>query len=167
VIELTNSELGRRGFRSNSRAERHRYFLIGKQCTGHYSPTGRGTRGFVAFEVLSKDDPPKQGEDNRLNFLKDYWRPHTTRLKTELEVYAALETASVSHVPTLVGGGDVLDEARKRQQTESPKFDKRFSPRQHVRLVLKQVGRPLEQYANSWQLVYLLYHALRGMPLLE
>jgi hypothetical protein len=73
-----------------------------------------------------------------------------------------MENAKVLRVPTAVGGGDVVDTDGKREQTESQKSDKRFSPRQHVRLVAKQVGRPVEQYANSWQLIYVLYQVLRG-----
>ena len=61
--------------------------------------TGRATRDFVAFNMSSK----------RLCFLKDYWRPVSNRIHSELDVYRRLQEHEVCHVATAIGGGDVDD----------------------------------------------------------
>ena len=108
--------------------------------------TGRATRGFVAFNMSSK----------RLCFLKDYWRPVSIRIHSELDVYKRFKETNVNFVATVIGGGDVEDgtsgEDSGRSDDEGQSEDEerahleaaREGPKQHApeatRLYLFPVG---------------------------
>ena len=74
-------------------------YLIGKHIVASFSPTGRGTKGYVAFNL----------KNARLCFLKDYWRPSSAQIRSELEIYKRLHDNNVRRIATALGGGDVLD----------------------------------------------------------
>lgn len=138
-------------------------FLIGQYVSGQYSPTGRATRGYVAYDL----------EDNTLVFLKDQWRANAEGCHPELETYKRLKQANVSHVATAIAGGDVLDpRTGSPQRTVSQIYLEKYSrtpdlpvpvERIHTRLVLREVGRPLEKYRHSIELIRVCRHALCGV----
>jgi hypothetical protein len=129
--------------------------------TGHHSPTGRGTKGYVAFELPDKGLP-----EARLCFLKDYWRPVKPGFHTELETYERLREHKVSHVATAIAGGDVIDAmqqeeftvTQEKRQTESDPPLKR----RHCRIVTEEIGRPLETFKNFTEFLWCVFHALTG-----
>lgn len=136
---------------------------MGRHKTGHFSPTGRGTRGYIALE-LPGTDPRK--EPARLCFLKDYWRPVHERIHTELQTYEHLRQNDVSHVATAIAGGDVLDTGGREQTTRAQERRQAEAepplPRQHFRVVTKEIGRPLEDFEGFTQLVWYVSDALIG-----
>lgn len=137
-------------------------FLIGQPVSNQYSLTGRATRGYVAYDI----------EDNTLVFLKDQWRSHAKSNHPELETYRRLEKHNVSFVATAIAGGDVIDPRTGGPQTTvSQKYLEKYShmpdsavptARIHTRLVVHQVGRPLEEYRNSIELIWICLQALSG-----
>ena len=131
-------------------------YLIGKPRVVTYSPTGRCTRGFVAFR-------PQQGSYDQadVHFIKDYWRPESDGVRKELDTYANLRFCGVQFVPTAIGGGDV----GHHQVTFTQDYMNQSTVplrKVHCRIVLKEVGRPLITYENSRTLMTAICFAIRG-----
>ncbi|GBE87345.1 predicted protein [Sparassis crispa] len=129
-----------------------RYFLIGRPRFAAHSPTGRATRGYVAYDM----------ETERLAFLKDTWRPDSSKIHPEREVYERLYKHDVSHIATLLCGGDVGPTSDEPQRTCTQEFDesKSLLGRIHYRVVVKEVGRPLDDHENSREMLYVIFDAL-------
>lgn len=64
----------------------------------------------------------------------------------------------VSKIAMPLAGGDVSDQRSITQSYLSEGFD----PRIHYRFVVKQVGRPLEDYDLPYEMVWSVYDALIG-----
>jgi hypothetical protein len=144
-------------------AKRMKPYLVGRYVASHLSPTGRCTRGYVAFDL----------EDRELVFFKDQWRPGNCK-HTELETYQELHKHKVKCIATVLAGGDVIDnETVTVQATISQRYlkmPKRKTPvpRIHTRLVTKEVGRSLDDYDDSVELIYVCTQALLGeLPLVS
>ncbi|KIP03555.1 hypothetical protein PHLGIDRAFT_496602, partial [Phlebiopsis gigantea 11061_1 CR5-6] len=94
-------------------------------------------------------------------FLKDYWRAADTH--SEVETYHRLLQHGVRNVATAIAGGDVIG-AHGVQKTLSQRFfdgDRVDVPeRIHTRLVLKEIGRPLETYKGAKELISVTTQAL-------
>ena len=135
-------------------------FLIGKPTSTSRSLCGRGTKTFVAYDIATK----------KVVVIKDSWRPNSTNYRSEYDTYLLLNNAEIRAgkpflIPTLLGGGDVIWN-RATQETRPP--DRESNPdhprvtRTHLRLVLKEVCRPLEDFTNSLELVTAVVCAMDG-----
>ncbi|EKM49436.1 uncharacterized protein PHACADRAFT_201696 [Phanerochaete carnosa HHB-10118-sp] len=130
-----------------------RAFLISKLIAGHGVPVGRCTRGYIAFDLWKKD----------FCFLKDQWRSSVRR--SELDVYTRLHKNGVRCIATPIAGGDVCGMLRSPQYTKTQRY---LAPpskqpalmRIHTRIVVEEVGRPLETYAGTVQLFEACIYAL-------
>ncbi|GJE86573.1 hypothetical protein PsYK624_026530 [Phanerochaete sordida] len=126
-----------------------RTYLIGRCSFGHYAPVGRCTRGYPAFDVAAR----------RLVWLKDQWRC-AARPHTELEAYVRLHQHGVKYIATPVAGGDVAAQRTLAQDYMTHLSGEwRPSERVHTRLVTKEVGRLLETYKDSVELLRICGHA--------
>lgn len=131
-----------------------RQFLIGRYLSASQSLTGRATRGFIAFDI----------DKERLVFLKDYWRPDAEGVYSEMDVYARLNEKGVGHVATAIGGGDVGGpRVQVTRNQELVPETKRSKARIHHRVILEQVGLPLETYPTSKDMINIVLGALVGM----
>lgn len=97
------------------------------------------------------------GPGGRLVFLKESWRPASRSVRAEDAVYCDLTKAGVSHIPFAIAGGDVSDS----HVTLNDEFLS-AEQRQQYRLVLWEVGIPLEHHVDSYALALMLFHALTG-----
>ncbi|TBU37154.1 hypothetical protein BD309DRAFT_877004 [Dichomitus squalens] len=77
-----------------------RGYLVGKPTFRAPGVTGRGTRGYVAFDCKT----------GRFVWLKDAWRASYMISRREGDVLEKLNSAGIEHVPTLVCHGDVEDQ---------------------------------------------------------
>lgn len=132
-----------------------RIFLIGIPTAGSYSPTGRATRGYVAYDV----------DKQRLVFLKDSWRPDSPGVRPELDIYMKLHSSGATRsVATAIGGGDVG--APHAQTTRNDQWLKQAgrapTTRTHYRILTSRIGRPLDTYETSTELMCVVADALRG-----
>lgn len=130
-------------------------YLIGRHISGHYSPTGRATRGYCAFDL----------EESALRFFKDMWRPNVAGTHPEWDTYRRLKDHGVNCVATAIAGGDV--HGRNQTTFNHEYLNKRSGTaklveRVHARIVLKELGRPLEDYADQVELITVCAHALIG-----
>lgn len=133
--------------------------LVGKRYFATNSPTGRGTKCYIAYD-LSRD---------RLVFLKDYWRPDVDSATPEGEVLRELRTCGVENVPTPLAAGDVRD-GKDAQRTRTQEYldvdertQRRFATLIHYRLVVKEICRPLEDHKTPLILVRAMSDAFEGV----
>ncbi|KAI0672142.1 hypothetical protein C8Q78DRAFT_728942 [Trametes maxima] len=163
---------------ADSRPSHHRC-LVGRPHRMAGSMTGRGTRGFVAYDL----------EDKRVVYIKDSWRAVSPHIPSERDNYERLyrslgvpplETAAASeYFLTLRAGGDVMqapeaegDDSRANpatvgiQETRAQNFfvnthDAEIPlARRHHRLVFKEVCGSLEEFGSARDLVKVMVHAL-------
>ena len=166
VIELKPATEGETNSgRPEVNTQEFSFFLIGKYIVGSHSPTGRATKGFYAFNLKTA----------RLCFLKDYWRPNTPRIHAELDVYKRLHANSVRNIATVIAGGDVCDPELQHTIAQIfmtvPPDESAPVERAHCRLVIQELGRPLETYSLSGDMIGVVFDALNGArspgPLLD
>lgn len=102
---------------------------------------------------------------DRLCFLKDTWRPNSEKIHPELDVYERLKKHDVRYIATAIGGGDVRDPELQRTLTQRYMDDIPRPPleRFHYRLVIEELGRPLDTYELAAYMIVAVFNALRGM----
>ncbi|TFY51767.1 hypothetical protein EVJ58_g10393 [Rhodofomes roseus] len=131
VISTAELSEGRKDRADSELSEgRERGFLVGKPYFMSDSPTGRGTRGYIAYDVA----------EHRLVFLKEYWRLDAPTYHPE------------------VAAGDVLDATGGMHHTRAQDFFPDPPPK-HIqyRIILKEIGKPLEEYETSFELMSAMY----------
>ncbi|TCD67815.1 hypothetical protein EIP91_011877, partial [Steccherinum ochraceum] len=130
------------------------HFLIRNPTSYSLSLTGRATKGYIAFDVVTKS----------FHFLKDSWRPDSPLIHPELKIYEDLAKSKVRFVATVRCGGDVRTTPKEPvQQTQSHIFRvvaENILSRIHTRLVLEEIGIPLHEYRDSKELCTAVGYAL-------
>ncbi|KAL1948374.1 hypothetical protein VTO73DRAFT_12449 [Trametes versicolor] len=132
-----------------------RYFLVGKPHFQAPGVAGRTTRGYVALDAdITKND---------FVYLKDAWRVVSDSIDKEGVILEVLRTHEIAFVPTLICHGDVPGQETKTQEVW-PRYhpDKKchLKHHQHYRLVVKEVGKPLEEFVHGRQLFTAIFCAL-------
>ncbi|KAI0791359.1 hypothetical protein C8Q75DRAFT_876430 [Abortiporus biennis] len=119
-----------------------REFLVGGMMYTSPSVIGRGSKVSVAYDM----------KDKVLVLLKDVWRIVATNVHPEHEVYARLKEHNVPYVANVVCGGDVGD---VNDSTVSQDYIilRKYRRRNHYRLALKEIGRPLSDYESEYHLI--------------
>lgn len=143
-------------------APRTNSYWISKVHADTCSPTGRGTKGFIAIDI----------DHHQIVFLKDYWCPDFAGIHPELETYARLREFKVQYVATALAGGTVVGSDGQPQTTMAQEVLKTMPRDQHVavppkafhyRFVVREIGQPLEEYQHSSQLWDILVGSIIGM----
>ncbi|KAI0827900.1 hypothetical protein BC628DRAFT_1317480 [Trametes gibbosa] len=134
----------------DSDTKKVRYFLVGKPHFRAPGVIGRTTRGYIA---LAADD-----ENATFVYLKDAWRVDSDDIDQEGVTLAKLNEHKVMHVPTLICHGDLEGQYTSSTialwKTCHPgEKDCPLKAHQHYRLVVKEVGKPLDEFANGYELV--------------
>ncbi|KAL4254981.1 hypothetical protein ABKN59_003941 [Abortiporus biennis] len=129
--------------------------------TNPHPPFGRATKGFLAYDL----------DEKRLKFVKDSWRYDGNTHHPELETYQRIQTrlkqplGTRSGLAIAEGGGDVVDSFGNVQQTLTDAFLNtgtiKTLSQLHYRVVIRQVGTPLEKYQPSSG--YLCKHVREAM----
>lgn len=137
--------------------KRSNCYLIGRYSSGSRTPTGRGTKGYVAFDI----------DHGTLVFMKDYWVASDSF--SELDAYRLLAKHQVRCVPTVIAGGRVRNQVTTSQKcyVKTGKRTNIPAERYHLRIIIKEVCRSLWTYANGTHLVDVMYQALIGMRMLQ
>ncbi|KAH9927281.1 uncharacterized protein B0H18DRAFT_875646 [Fomitopsis serialis] len=121
-------------------------FIVGKPYFATDSPIGRGTKGYIAYDVSRK----------RLVFLKDCWRPRVEDSLREGNVLTMLRRSGVQYVPTPIAAGFAML-ATWDQNTTC-----RWPTQEHYRLVVKEICEPLESHSSPRELVKCIFEALQA-----
>lgn len=168
----------------------NRFYLAGKPHIVAAGMSGRGTRGYVAWDLTGK----------RFVWLKDAWRPIYDNVATEGSVLRTLNGLGVRNVPTYVCDGELEDEtetpkwaktpfeetSNKPEADAEPKGTKRtrngepqptpnHSPNafinrgkhimrkfRHYRIVVEEVCMPLTKFKNGKQLLSTVRDCVQG-----
>jgi Fungal protein kinase len=143
-----------------SEPPRCRRYVIRSFIPRPVSPFGRSTRTFIAYDLQSEE----------CVVMKDSWRVDATNAPIEGEIYRSLNQEGVKNVPKCVGFCDVGEDKYHRTQTQSfsnapwlGSFDFSSPALRHHRLILKTVGRKLDKFRSSRELVCAIRAALIGM----
>lgn len=134
------------------------YFVVPAPSATLYTPPGRATRGFKAYDVSRRN----------VVFLKDSWRINLPDIHQEGEIYKTLNDAEVANVPQCIVSGDIsLDYHATKTNLYAQKpwachSGARLIPHQHCRLVLDVVGCILYEYSSSYEMVSAVRNALIG-----
>ena len=135
------------------------YFVAPSPTTVPYTPLGRTTRGFQAYDV-SQGVPV---------FLRDSWRIDLPDIHPEGSVYEMLNGAGIHNIPCCLVSGDVLTtqyhETKTLYYMKQPcacHSDAHFLPHRHYRLALDIIRRPLIVFDSSYQMVRAVRDALIG-----
>lgn len=137
--------------------ELHRY-VICAPCARPDIPAGRWTRVSIAYDVRRK----------KRVLLKDSWRVLLDDILPEGDVYTMLHQKSVPNVPHCWPFGDVGDDTYHTSRTHEfvgicgEPLSRRFMPHRHHRLVLHTIGRKLQDFNRSWEMVNAVHAALLG-----
>nr|VWO97054.1 2-octaprenylphenol hydroxylase (EC (2-polyprenylphenol 6-hydroxylase) [Ganoderma boninense] len=122
-----------------------RSFLVGRPHFAAGELVGRCTRGYFAYDVTDADRTKW-----RVCFLKDSWRPVVPgRTRPEHLVYQRLRFFGADKgVGTLVCGGDVGGHWDQRTRLLEDCLPQESRPvlRVHYRLVIEEIGIPLEEF---------------------
>ncbi|KZT08089.1 uncharacterized protein LAESUDRAFT_649884, partial [Laetiporus sulphureus 93-53] len=112
-------------------------FLIGRPLYKIYSPTGRATKVYAAYNMKTE----------RMGTVKDCWPEEWE--EGEHTKYECIQEAKVRYTATCLYGGYVGE-----QKTKTCDDLKHRRPvRRHYRIVLKELGRPLDSYTSSGELI--------------
>lgn len=157
MISADELETGVKAQRDVSRPDNERKperkFLVGKPYFMSNSPTGGGTRGYIAYDVA----------EHRLVFFKEYWRVDEPTYHPEGEVYLELHKNKVQYIATPIAAGDVCDATGKARSTRAQGFRKDPPPKlTQYRIFLEEIGKPLKEYETSYELVVAMYCCLTG-----
>ncbi|KAF5386277.1 hypothetical protein D9757_008595 [Collybiopsis confluens] len=125
------------------------FFLVSEPfTTSHFSPTGRCSRCFLAYDV------PR----DKVVLLKDHWR--VEGYDPEGCTYRALNSIPVPNIPNLLTAGNVSGCPGSTCGDEVFLEHHRHRIHHHYRLVLDTVGRSLTHFNSTWQLVCAIRDAL-------
>jgi hypothetical protein len=134
-------------------------YIICRAKIRPFIPVGRWTRPSVAFDT----------QNRRRVLLKDSWRVLLDGIKPEGEIYGMLHKKGVSNIPSCLVAGDVGKDAHHRSLTHDvigkhvashPCW--KLTPHRHYRIVLGLVGRRLENFERTRDVVHAMSAALLG-----
>ena len=135
------------------------YFITSTPEATLYTPPGRATHGFKAYDILERT----------VVFVKDSWRIEMSDIQAEGMVYKVLTEANVRNVPRCVASGDILPADYHATKTHTYSKEEwacdeatHLIPRRHHRLCLDLVGRVLVGFTSSREMVSAVKDALIG-----
>ncbi|KAL7283894.1 hypothetical protein ACG7TL_001166 [Trametes sanguinea] len=132
-------------------------YLIGRPQFRSRSIIGSATRCYAAW------DHAKQ----RPVFIKDYWRLNRGLSEHQIYVKFSQGPHPVTNIPTIVGGGDVYSvdfgcQTTRTRMISTLDGDIFVGERVHTRLVMKEIGRPLESFKDWRELASIVNDALKA-----
>ena len=152
TIPLAKLEIPKPGCASN-------YFVTSTPRATPYTPPGRATRVFPAYDIARK----------RVVLLKDSWRVDLPDIQAEGITYNTLMEAKVRNIPRCLASGDITTDeyhaTMTMNYTTAPwacYTSAHFVPHQHYRLILDVIGRNLIKFVSSYEMVTAVRDALVG-----
>ena len=138
--------------------ESSRYVIL-PPCARPDIPVGRWTRISIAYDVRR----------NKRVLMKDSWRVVLQGVIPEGEIYAKLHQNKVPNIPRCSCATDVGDDILHQSRTHKfvskygdPFIPTQFVPHRHYRLVLDTIGRKLQDFKRSWEMVNAVHASLIG-----
>ncbi|KAI0776305.1 hypothetical protein BD413DRAFT_610974 [Trametes elegans] len=132
------------------------HFLVGRPHFQAPGVVGRTTRCYVALPAAD----PLHG---KFVYLKDAWRVDSTDIEKEGDVLQELRVHGVPYVPTLLHHGDLAGQTTKHYDIWEEVTGEKASHlkrHQHYRLVVREVGKSLDEITDASQLVSAIFTCL-------
>jgi len=135
----------------------HRYIICSPEPRPDI-PVGRWTRSSFAYDIQNRHQV----------LLKDSWHVILDNIKPEGEIYKQLHDGKVPNIPLYKLGIDIGDDSHKsRTHKTTDKFNGdvahwKLVPHRHYCLVLSTIGRRLEKFKSTLEVVIAIYAALKG-----
>lgn len=124
-----------------------RYYIALAPTAGPYTPPGRATRGFVAYDIHRKMKV----------YLKDSWRIDLPDIEQEGVIYQLLHDAHVRNIAPCSAAGDISNHATLTHtfinKSWACKLMIQLIPHRHYRLVLDTVGQSLTSFSSSFEML--------------
>ncbi|KAF8871385.1 hypothetical protein CPB84DRAFT_792004 [Gymnopilus junonius] len=119
-----------------------------------YSLTGRGTRGYAAWDPVLK----------KVIFVKDSWRPLAPGMEKETDILQTLNKNEVRNVPKLVCGDDLDGHFTITKDYASKSWnvggrEENLSRRAHIRFGEDFVGIRLHRFSSSKEFLQAVFDA--------
>ena len=131
-------------------------YIVAVPKAGPYTPPGRATRGFVAFDL----------QRGRQVYLKDTWRVDLPGIEKEGETYRLMEEAQVLNISPCSAAGDIKDHCTcthlYNNKPWACKARKELVPHHNYRLVLDIIGGSLTTFSSSREMLGCIVDALQG-----
>lgn len=135
------------------------FFVVLTPRATPYTPLGRATRGFHAYDISQKARV----------FLKDSWRVDLPDIQAEGLTYKMLMDAHVRNIPQCLVLGDISSDLYHATKTFAYSnkpwachTEAHLIPHQHYRLTLDIIGRSLMEFQSSYEMVATVRDALVG-----
>ncbi|KAH9008067.1 hypothetical protein EDB84DRAFT_1572373 [Lactarius hengduanensis] len=135
-------------------------YIIKPPVARFYTPPGRATRTSIAYDI----------HKSRIVFFKDSWRVACDGIMREGELYKILNDAKIPNIPYCSASGDVGEDTYHFTRTHAGQFVDApwalispthvFTPHRHHQLILDDVGKKLEMFRCSRDMVRAIRAAL-------
>ncbi|KAI9433375.1 hypothetical protein F5148DRAFT_113471 [Russula earlei] len=127
-------------------------YVIAPPLALPWIPVGRWTRTSIGYDVQRK----------RSIFMKDSWRPVIAGVPREGDVYSRFKANAVRNVPHCSNSADIGYDKYHSTQTDHFTRDPNgpIKPHRHYRLILDDIGQPLNSFDCSREMVRAVYAAL-------
>lgn len=134
-------------------------YIIASPSASPWIPVGRWTRTSIGYDIQRK----------RSIFMKDSWRLAIDGMLKEGDVYSKFKANAVPNVPRCSNSGDIGDDTYHSTQTDqiertnwAPNYAYDLTPHRHYRLILDDIGQPLDSFKCSRDMVRAVCAALIG-----
>jgi serine/threonine protein kinase len=134
-------------------------YVIAPPSASPWAPVGRWTRTSIGYDIQRK----------RSVFMKDSWRLVIEGVPKEGDVYSKFKANAVPNVPHCSNSGDIGEDTYHLTRTDqfvnqnwNPKYAYDFTPHRHYRLILDDIGQPLNSFKCSRDMVRAVCAALIG-----
>ncbi len=132
-------------------------FAVGRPHYCSVDVFGHATRGYIALDLTT----------GYLTFLKESWRPTSgsCALVKEGSVLKKLNKLDTPFVPTVLCHGDVPGQTSISQRLAATSEGSQFAylgGYAHYRVVMKEVGKPVEEFENGAQLISVIRDCVKG-----
>ena len=134
-------------------------YIIVSPLASLWIPVRRWTRTSIGYDLQRK----------RSVFMKDSWRLVIEGVPKEGDVYSKFKANGVPNVPHCSNSGDIGDDTYHSMQTDrflnanwAPNYAYDLTPHRHYRLILDDIGQPLDSFNCSRDMVRAVCAALIG-----
>jgi hypothetical protein len=149
--ELEKSQLLLVASVSNPTTEESMEYVIAPPSASPWAPVGHWTRTSIGYDIQRK----------RSIFMKDSWRLIIKGVLKEGDIYLRFKANAVSNIPHCSNSGDIGNNTYHLMQTNqfinqnwNTKYAYDFTPHCHYRLILDDIGQPLNSFKCSWDMAH-------------
>jgi hypothetical protein len=134
-------------------------YIIASPLASPWVPVGCWTRTSIGYDIQRKTSI----------FMKDSWRLVIEGVPKEGDIYSKFKANAVPNVPHCLNSGDIGDNTYHSMRTDhfvnanwAPNYAYDLTPHRHYRLILDDIGQPLDSFKCSRDMVHAVCATLIG-----